>query len=178
MGDVPERRGRSTTLHHTSPLPGEMYHGMGCHQLWQEVSPGSSRSIFTGQRYLDKILHPHIAKHLNYLGSYGQRHALAVEYGAPIHWRKTLRPFRAQLKINNFPHPAYSPDLNPIENMWAIIKARLRRKKRAPTSQEDLWEAIKEEWDAIPISTVNKLIMSMPKRVEKLKKNRGWGISY
>lgn len=137
-----------------------------------------SESNLTGQRYLDEILRPHLAKHLNYLRRYGQRHARAVEDGAPVHWRKSLQSERDKLKITNFPHPAHSPDLNPIENMWSIVKTKLRRRSRIPTSEDELWRAIQEEWDAIPIRTVNRLVDGMPKRVRLLKQQRGWSIPY
>lgn len=155
--------------------------------IWGAISYGRryplvkidlSNSKLNGQRYLDEILRPHLAKHLNSLQRYGQRHAMVIEEGAPLHWRKSLQSARAQLKIVNFPHPAYSPDLNPIENMWSILKAKIRQRKRIPSSEDALWEAIQAEWAAIPIRTINKLIMGMPKRVEKLRKSRGWSIAY
>jgi transposase len=82
------------------------------------------------------------------------------------------------LKISNFPHPPHSPDLNAIENMWAILKKRLRRRRRTPSSEEELWEAIQEEWEGIPIRVVTKLVQGMPKRVALLKRYKGFEISY
>ena len=38
--------------------------------------------------------------------------------------------------------PPYSPDLNPIENMWAKVKAHLR--KAAAQSFDALWRAVGE----------------------------------
>jgi transposase len=46
------------------------------------------------------------------------------------------------------PLPAYSPDLNPIENAFAKLKAHLR--KAAARTVEDLWHAIR---DALPTFT-------------------------
>jgi transposase len=43
--------------------------------------------------------------------------------------------------------PAYSPDLNPIENMWAKVKAHLRRAKAR--TQETLLVAIQEGLDSV-----------------------------
>ena len=62
-----------------------------------------------------------------------------------------------RLRIVNLPDPACSPELNPIENMWAIMKAGLRRRKDVATSKDQLWEWIQEEWEAVPIQTVNKI---------------------
>ena len=40
--------------------------------------------------------------------------------------------------------PPQSPDLNPIENLWATIKRRVYPADKQYTSQEQLWEAIKD----------------------------------
>ena len=70
--------------------------------------------------------------------------------------------------------PGNSPDLNPIENLWVIIKNKLRSKDC--TTVNKLIEAIISVWyhnDEIAKSC-QKLVSSMPKRVkEVLKKKRG-----
>ena len=40
--------------------------------------------------------------------------------------------------------PPNSPDLNPMENLWAMIKRRVYRNGRQLTNLNDLWNAIKE----------------------------------
>jgi hypothetical protein len=47
--------------------------------------------------------------------------------------------------ITNLRYPVQSPDLNPIEGIWNIIKQRLRR--RIFHSSKELKDAIQEEWD-------------------------------
>ena len=46
--------------------------------------------------------------------------------------------------IATLKHPAQSPDLNPIEGLWAILKQRMRRRKRLQTVEE-LKTALREE---------------------------------
>ena len=44
--------------------------------------------------------------------------------------------------------PAYSPDLSPIENVWRIMKCKIRL--RRPRTVEQLKLYIKQEWERIP----------------------------
>ena len=60
--------------------------------------------------------------------------------------------------------PPYSPDLNVIENLWAIVSYNVR--KRQPKSQDELERVVKEEMDKVPQTTIQNLIMSMSRRIE------------
>ena len=42
--------------------------------------------------------------------------------------------------------PSQSPDLNPIENLWAYIKKKLRKRTTKPSSLNQLFDFILEEW--------------------------------
>jgi hypothetical protein len=50
--------------------------------------------------------------------------------------------------MNVLKWPAKSPDLSPIEQIWALIKRKLRG--RVFSSREELFAAISEEWNNIP----------------------------
>jgi len=45
--------------------------------------------------------------------------------------------------------PAQSPDLNPIEHLWAILKIKLKKYPDPPRNMEILWERVVESWDKI-----------------------------
>ena len=64
-----------------------------------------------------------------------------------------------------------SPDLNPIENMWHVIKNNVE--KRMPKNIEELKKFMVEEWDAISDKTVNNLVLSMENRCKLVLEENG-----
>ncbi len=64
--------------------------------------------------------------------------------------------------------PANSPDLNPIENLWDIVKRKIINKR--PKNADELKATVKETWASIPPQQCHKLITSMPRRIEAVIK--------
>jgi len=61
--------------------------------------------------------------------------------------------------------PPRSPDLNPIENLWAIACKRVAM--RQPLCKEELARFMKEEWDAVPQTMVDDLVLSFKGRLQE-----------
>ncbi len=72
--------------------------------------------------------------------------------------------------------PANSPDLNPIENIWGIVKRKMRNKR--PKNADELKAAVKETWASIPPQQHHKLITSMQRRIEAVIKAKGAPTNY
>uniref|UniRef100_A0A3Q2Q7R2 Uncharacterized protein n=1 Tax=Fundulus heteroclitus TaxID=8078 RepID=A0A3Q2Q7R2_FUNHE len=72
--------------------------------------------------------------------------------------------------------PAQSPDLNPIENLWADIKSAVHEAK--PRNAEELWNTVQLSWAAIPVERCQKLVDSMHHRCEAVIRNRGFATKY
>ncbi len=80
-------------------------------------------------------------------------------------------------KQNNFlDWPSNSPDLNPIENMWALLKNKV--KKRPNKTTEEFKKSIIECWKEIDQKHINNPITSMPKRIKSVIANKGKSINY
>ena len=62
--------------------------------------------------------------------------------------------------------PGNSPDLNPIENLWGILKAELANAEPC-SSVEQLTALLKSAWANIKPSTLRNLVAGMPQRVAK-----------
>ena len=72
--------------------------------------------------------------------------------------------------------PAQSPDLNPIENIWADVKIAVAATK--PTSNQALWNVVKESWHKIPLNRCQELVNSMPTRCKAVIDNKGHATKY
>ena len=68
--------------------------------------------------------------------------------------------------------PAHSPDLSPIENLWANLKERLDR-KHPDLTKKTLWEVTEKEWEATDLATVRALFDSMPARLQAVMDAKG-----
>ena len=73
--------------------------------------------------------------------------------------------------------PAYSPDCNPIEHIWALIKTKLRGKRFK--NVDDCWEGIKTIWmEEIKQESINHVIESMPARLNAIRRANGGCTKY
>ena len=94
----------------------------------------------------------------------------------PKHTSKVVTEWLQSNGVSVLKWPAQSPDLNPIENLWEIVDRKIR--VRNYTNKRDLIDAIKTEWQKIPMETINSLIDSMPRRCEAVLKNKGYPTKY
>ncbi len=72
--------------------------------------------------------------------------------------------------------PSMSPDLNPIEHLWGILKRQVEH--HSPYSIQSLKEVILEEWKKIDLAKCRQLVHSMPRRLGAVIKNHGGHTKY
>ena len=95
---------------------------------------------------------------------------------APPHKAKTTQDFLKNKHIDNLPWPGNSPDLNPIENVWGILKRKVTT--MAHNSADGLWKAVQDEWYKLSAKLCKKIVSSMPKRLVLVQKSKGYPIKY
>ena len=94
----------------------------------------------------------------------------------PCHWSASTVSFLEDYNICLLDWPVNSPDANPIENLWHIIKSKINT--LGPLNAEEMWSEIQNIWYNIPCTICHNLVDSMPQRVEKILKMKGFATKY
>ena len=81
--------------------------------------------------------------------------------------------------------PAHSPDFNPIEHMWALLKRRMKQQypdiwllKKNQLDVAEFTRCLRVCWWLIDQAQIDQLINSMPRRLAAVKKAKGWYTKY
>jgi transposase len=93
----------------------------------------------------------------------------------PKHTAKSIKAWLKEQEFKTMIWPAQSPDLNPIEHLWAHVKRMLNQFQTPPKGINELWERIQDVWNEIDVQICSNLILSMPSRIQSvLKANGKW----
>jgi transposase len=124
---------------------------------------------FNGKIYADLVLpvfKEEIEKHgIKYL----------MQDNSSIHYEKKFVIDKLKEFDNILDWPPRSPDLNPIENLWAFLSYKLRFRKFE--NERQLKMAIREEYNQVPQSLIFNLCNSFHSRLKKCIDSKGQMIS-
>ncbi|EFN66003.1 Transposable element Tcb1 transposase, partial [Camponotus floridanus] len=87
------------------------------------------------------------------------------------HTAKKSQAFFRSCRIKQLEWPPQSPDLNPIENFWAILDNRIN--KSGVTNKNSYFEALQLAWENLDPQHLKNLIESIPKRLQKVIEAKG-----
>ena len=129
-------------------------------------------SNFSGRAYIS-LLQDHAKPFLSTLDD----DYIFMDDNSPLHRAKMVKNWWQSSGINKMEvWPAKSPDLNPIENIWASLKRKVSKKR--PRSLKELKSLIMEVWQTISGSEIEHLYNSMPKRIDAVIKANGGATKY
>ncbi len=93
---------------------------------------------------------------------YGDADFIFQQDLAPAHTAKVTKSWFNDHDVMVLDWPANSPDLKPIENLWGIVKRKMRDTR--PNNADDLKPTIKATWASVTPEPCHRLIVSMPCR--------------
>lgn len=104
---------------------------------------------------------------------------------APVHTAHIVQGLLTDRRIKVMEWPPYSPDLNPIENLWKLMKAEIYKLRPDLTDAPNnaathtvLVNTAQEAWQGLREQVLCKLSDTMPNRVQAVLRAQGWYTKY
>ena len=135
-------------------------YGMGSLHIW--------KGTINAERYIE-VLEQHMLPSRQRL--FQGRPCIFQQDNAKPHTASITTAWLRRRRVRVLNWPACSPDLSPIENIWRIMKRKIRQ--RRPRTVEQLESYIRQEWDNIPLPKLQQLVSSVPRRLRTVVKRRG-----
>ncbi|CAF2657659.1 unnamed protein product [Rotaria sp. Silwood2] len=144
----------------------------GAFSIKGQISCHSFRTIMDGRLYVE-ILQKHLIGGAK--KQFGGRWRYQQD-NDPKHTSRIAQQFLEDKVPETMDWPSNSPDINPIENLWSILKRRVE--KRKPSNIDELDQFLHEEWKKIDLTIINNLVYSMKSRCLAVIDSKGERIDY
>ena len=103
---------------------------------------------------------------------------LVMHDGAPIHRAKKITHYLRDCEFDFLEWPPYSPDFNPIENIWAWMKYKLYSEYGLLNSEDEIIEAFKAIWEQIDIAMIERFCKHYENRLKAVIEKNGLQTKY
>ena len=95
---------------------------------------------------------------------------------ATVHTSKMTTLYLKKSRIQTVTLPGSSPDINPIENCFSFVKSKLE--KEDTSNLPKLRKCIRSKWKKLDRKYLEKLCLSMPRRLREVLKQKGGMTKY
>lgn len=92
---------------------------------------------------------------------------------ARIHTADNINDYLSKAEIDVMEWPSNSPDINPIERIWACTKQRLFFYPTRPASLQELFDRVEDIWASLSIEFIEKLYEELSAKMEVLLRTKG-----
>ncbi len=104
-----------------------------------------------------------------------------MQDNALIHAAKKTKLWFQEMGIEVMEWPPYSSDLNPIENLWALLKKEAYKiypdlnslEGKGDEAETELFQILQRAWVNIKDEVIEKLVASMPRRCKAVIRANG-----
>ena len=153
--------------------------GGGSIMVWGAVRFGWRSQLriidgnLTANRYIETVLSPQVTPHMQH-----HPEAIFMHDNARPHVADVCVRYLRHNNIETLPWKAYSPDINPIKHVWNHNGRRVRARQSPPRTHGELCQVVIKEWHNYPQQQINRLVMSVPRRIREMLRANGGHTRY